>query len=139
MSNISWYLIKDSFEAISSEKYIGSFNTTDTFNIKLRVWNNRWGTQACDDMKNVQLILQFENIEDASLLNFMKATIDSIYNKTIDVYGNKGYINTERNLSGNINNGGEEYVNNYIDIELKISEKLSVNNLLKSMYIDIVT
>lgn len=126
-------------ESISGEKYLGSFDTTQMFNIKIRIWNNRWGTEACEDIEELQLMLQFESIEDSSILNFMSVKIDSIYDKTIDIYGNKGYINTGRSLSGSPNNGREEYVNNYIDVEFKIAEKLAVNNLLKNMYIDIVT
>lgn len=139
MNNISWYLVKEEIEPIDSEKYIGSFAATTMFDVKIRIWNNRWGTEACDDIEDLQLILQFESIEDSSILNFIHVTVDGIYSKTMDVCGNKGYISTGRRLSGNINDGGEAYVNNYIDVELKIIENLAVNNLLKNMYIDIVT
>ena len=138
---ISWYFLNretETYELANQENFLGSFLTTDTFCLKIRLWNNRWGVEPCKNIENGQLLIQFLNIEDASLLNYLNITLDGIQATNVVIKDTKAYVPFNKTLSGIVNNGTDNYIDNYIDIVITIQKKLLIKTDLKSMILDIV-
>lgn len=136
---ISWYISEDNDYIQDSEYYLGSFSPDTEINLKVQVWNNRYGKTNVDSIPNARLAIYFDSVEDSMLLNYCSVTVgDTVYSK-VPVMFNKGIIDVGM-LSGNSNNGLDSVDNIYNFKTITLSFKDFPSNLkngIKNMYLDI--
>ena len=136
---ITWYIEEDNDYIQDNEYYLGSFSPDTEINLKVQVWNNRYGKSNVDSITNARLAIYFDSVEDSMLLNYCSVTVgDSNYSK-VPVMFNKGIIDIGL-LSGNSNNGLDSTDNIYNFKNISISFKGFPSNLkngIKNMYLDI--
>lgn len=139
---VSWTILEEidaeNYEYIQYKNYTeeGSFIPGDYITKKIRVWNNRYGTEDVADIKNAQLIIAFKNYEDSYLLRLISLEIDGIIIDRLDTDGEleKGSIFLG-DISGAANSGSDGHTSNYKNITFNIGPIPSnIRNELKSMY-----
>lgn len=134
----AYYKEDDAYSVVEKEKYIGSFSKTSLFSATIRFWNNRYGSSNESDIEDATLVIEFPTVEEAKLLQYMKVTVDTIYEKSINITDTRGYVLLNRILSGQKNKGTEDYNNNYVDITITLTKDVEVQKVLKRMYLNVI-
>ena len=139
---VSWTVLEEidteNYEYVQYKNYTeeGSFIPGDFITKKIRVWNNRYGVEDVEDIKNAQLIIAFKNYEDNYLLKLLSFEIDGLAIDQVFTDGelDKGSIPIG-NISGAANSGSDGQTSNYKTITFKIGPIPSnIRNELKSIY-----
>ena len=98
---LSWYVVgTDSVEEIDKEYYAGAYSPSNTeFTMTLQVWNNKWGTEDVADIDSPKLVIMFDTIEDATLLNYCKVRIDGGSYEPLTIQNTtQGYIKDRKSV-----------------------------------------
>lgn len=138
---LSWYLVnQDTYSNIEQECYAGNFSFgSSTVEIKLELWNNRWGDTDVEDISETSnLVLGFSTFEDSKLLELCKVKIDGFGYLSPNLLMNKGYIPLGKVLSGKSNDGGDDATQNFIQISILFDiTDVTLKDGLKSLYLDL--
>lgn len=128
---LTWFV--DS-EPVYNESFIGTYESTDTFEVNMKVINNYLGTEPIDSIKNGKLLVMFKDFEDGSLLNYMQVHFDGSRPLPLEIVGNRGYVKIPRMLSGDY----QYPADCTLSIKITFSQALNVRNDLKQLILDIV-
>lgn len=136
---ISWFIIEDDEQVQEEEYYLGSFNSNTNIELKLQIWNNRYGIEDVESIKNAKLILYFETIEDNTLLNFctVENEFDGEVKPTIELNKASIYLGE---LNGEANNGidNEKNTNHFKNVTIRFKDfPANLKEGLKNLFVDI--
>lgn len=138
-SKITWYILEDEEYIQDDEYYLGSFSPDSEIQLKVQVWNNRYGKNNVESISNARLAIYFDSIEDSMLLEYCTVSInDNNFTKIPAMFG-KGIIDIGL-LSGNSNNGMDIIDNIYNFKNITVSFKgfpTNLKNGIKNMFLDI--
>lgn len=138
-SKITWYILEDEEYIQDDEYYLGSFSPDSEIQLKVQVWNNRYGKNNVESIPNARLAIYFDSIEDSMLLEYCTVSINDNNLTKIPVMFGKGIIDIGL-LSGNSNNGMDIIDNTYNFKNITISFKgfpTNLKNGIKNMFLDI--
>lgn len=138
-SKITWYILEDEEYIQDDEYYLGSFSPDSEIQLKVQVWNNRYGKNNVESIPNARLAIYFDSIEDSMLLEYCTVSINDNNLTKIPVMFGKGIIDIGL-LSGNSNNGMDIIDNIYNFKNISISFKgfpTNLKNGIKNMFLDI--
>lgn len=138
-SKITWYILEDEEYIQDDEYYLGSFSPDSEIQLKVQVWNNRYGRNNVESIPNARLAIYFDSIEDSMLLEYCTVSINDNNFTKIPVMFGKGIIDIGL-LSGNSNNGMDIIDNIYNFKNISISFKgfpTNLKNGIKNMFLDI--
>lgn len=138
-SKITWYILEDEEYIQDDEYYLGSFSPDSEIQLKVQVWNNRYGKNNVESIPNARLAIYFDSIEDSMLLEYCTVSINDNNLTKIPVMFGKGIIDIGL-LSGNSNNGMDIIDNIYNFKNITISFKgfpTNLKNGIKNMFLDI--
>lgn len=138
-SKITWYILEDEEYIQDDEYYLGSFSPDSEIQLKVQVWNNRYGKNNVESIPNARLAVYFDSIEDSMLLEYCTVSINDNNFTKIPVMFGKGIIDIGL-LSGNSNNGMDIIDNIYNFKNISISFKgfpTNLKNGIKNMFLDI--
>lgn len=138
-SKITWYILEDEEYIQDDEYYLGSFSPDSEIQLKVQVWNNRYGRNNVESIPNARLAIYFDSIEDSMLLEYCTVSINDNNFTKIPVMFGKGIIDIGL-LSGNSNNGMDIIDNTYNFKNITISFKgfpTNLKNGIKNMFLDI--
>jgi hypothetical protein len=138
-SKITWYILEDEEYIQDDEYYLGSFSPDSEIQLKVQVWNNRYGKNNVESIPNARLAVYFDSIEDSMLLEYCTVSINDNNLTKIPVMFGKGIIDIGL-LSGNSNNGMDIIDNTYNFKNITISFKgfpTNLKNGIKNMFLDI--
>lgn len=127
----------------TSEYYAGTYTRKSPLRLKVRIWNNKYGTEEVESVKDFALKFYFGSIEDAVYIKYLTVKYDNVTPMNIEIVDDIAFCTLweERILSGKVNNGKESDKVNYLDllIELDASDSAAaMKNLdLKSLYIEV--
>ncbi len=142
---ITW-LVKKSTDLDFTEKenyYAGNYRPNNGINIELRIWNNRYGSQAVQDLEHFGIAMVFDDYEDSALFSYMTFIVNNAEMLTPSVVAGEAVLTIPDNivLSGAVNDGSANYTDNYMSlkINLEIPSNISIkSNDLKNLSLDIV-
>lgn len=126
------------------EIYGGTYTESNPIQVDLRIWNNRFGTTAVDDLENFVVNFYFDKYEDASLLEFVRIERPGIEEVPITINNQIATANFLNSviIKGTPNDGTDSNNENYIDLKITFditTPNISLkNNDFKSLFIDIV-
>jgi len=141
-----WYVQIDEENkyAAEDEKYVGTYSLYSPIVVYLRLWNNRYGSEDVEDLKNFALRLSFDCYEDSVLLPYCTMFLGT-EEIPASVAGKNAIFSIPRSkyVSGKKNNGVEaENKENYLDFTLKfrIDDKTVrvKENDIKNLSIEVV-
>jgi hypothetical protein len=143
---LSWYtkLENESNYAPTQEKFIGTYTALTPLKVNIQLWNNRYGEEDTDDLKNFSLRLGFRSFEDSALLDKAQLTLASGQILPGQITGDKKIFILPNNviISGRKNNGEvNENEDNFISfvLEFNLDTKIQLKeNDLKDMYLEVV-
>ena len=146
MAILSWYtkLENESNYVPTQEKFIGTYTALTPLKVNIQLWNNRYGEEDADDLKNFSLRLGFRSFEDSALLDKAQLTLASGQILPGQVTGDKKIFILPNNviISGRKNNGEvNENEDNFISfvLEFNLDTKIQLKeNDLKDMYLEVV-
>lgn len=146
MAILSWYtkLENESNYAPTQEKFIGTYTALTPLKVNIQLWNNRYGEEDTDDLKNFSLRLGFRSFEDSALLDKTQLTLASGQILPGQITGDKKIFILPNNvtISGRKNNGEvNENEDNFISfvLEFNLDTKIQLKeNDLKDMYLEVV-
>lgn len=120
---LTWYVQIDEESSYSAEdeKYIGTYSLYSPIVVYLRLWNNRYGSEEVESLRNFALRLSFDCYEDSVFLPFCALFVGT-EEIPASVVGKSALFTLPRtkNISGKKNNGVEsENKDNYLDFTLK--------------------
>lgn len=146
MAILSWYtkLENESNYAPTQEKFIGTYTALTPLKVNIQLWNNRYGEEDTDDLKNFSLRLGFRSFEDSALLHKAQLTLASGQILPGQITGDKKIFILPNNviISGRKNNGEvNENEDNFISfvLEFNLDTKIQLKeNDLKDMYLEVV-
>jgi hypothetical protein len=139
---ITWFVKNEEENFIPREEYnAGIYTKGKKLIVEMQVWNNRWGIEDVDDLKNPVINLYFETLEDSVLLNMCKISVDEVENMPLIITGQKASVFINKDIKGTQNNGDQEESNlNFINIKFEFEApnyRLKENDL-KNLYFEIV-
>lgn len=142
---LSWYTKKlnDEKFSVDPQVYAGTYTDNDQIVMDIQLWNNRWGTETVDDLKNYDICFFFDKVEDSTLLSFI--TIMYKGNSVgYSISGRKAVLQFGEDrpiLSGTKNNGSSaDNPNNFLEFRFVFSaegQRLKDNDL-KSLYFEVM-
>lgn len=146
MAILSWYtkLENESNYVPTQEKFIGTYTALTPLKVNIQLWNNRYGEEDTDDLKNFSLRLGFRSFEDSALLDKAQLTLASGQILPGQITGDKKIFILPNNviISGRKNNGEvNENEDNFISfiLEFNLDTKIQLKeNDLKDMYLEVV-
>jgi len=146
MAILSWYtkLENESNYAPTQEKFIGTYTALTPLKVNIQLWNNRYGEEDADDLKNFSLRLGFRSFEDSALLDKAQLMLASGQILPGQITGDKKIFILPNNviISGRKNNGEvNENEDNFISfvLEFNLDTKIQLKeNDLKDMYLEVV-
>lgn len=126
------------------EIFGGTCTISEPIQIDLRIWNNRYGTVAVDNLEDFVLNFYFDKYEDGSLLKYITIERVGIEELSVDINGQiatASFLNTV-SIKGTPNDGSDSNTDNYINLRITFnvtdSDVTFKNNDFKSLYIDII-
>ena len=138
-SKITWYILEDEEYIQDDEYYLGSFSPDSEIQLKVQVWNNRYGKNNVESIPNARLAIYFDSIEDSMLLEYCTVSINDNNFTKIPVMFGKGIIDIGL-LSGNSNNGMDiiDNIYNFKNISKSfIGFPTYLKKGIKNMFLDI--
>lgn len=136
---ITWYILEDEDYIQDNEYYLGSFSPDNEIQLKVQVWNNRYGKTNVENIPNARLAIHFESIEDGLLLDYCSVSINGGDSVKVPIMFGKGIVDIGL-LSGNSNNGMDitDNVYNYKNIAVTFKDfPKNLKNGIKNMFLDI--
>ena len=143
---LTWYvqLTEENKYSAEDEKYIGTYSLYSPIIAYLRLWNNRYGSEEVESLRNFALRLSFDSYEDSVFLPFCTMFVGT-EELPANVAGKYALFTIPRtkSISGKKNNGNEsENKENYLDFTLKfrVDDKTarSKENDIKNLSIEVV-
>jgi hypothetical protein len=137
---VEWFLIEEDNSIVPHQEYFaGSYRPSDTVELSLQVWNNRWGIASVDNVSEISKIkIFFDHIEDSQLLNFCSIAINGGGYSPLTIEGNAGYVVLGSQLSGQPNDGSINSDGNYKNVSLRFGPITNnMRNGLKNMFVDL--
>ena len=118
------------------------YNQTNNIDLEIILWNNRYGLERVEDLKSFAISVTFNTLEDSTLLKYTTLTFNkNIIYPTINECVATFIVPDDCVLSGEINDGSLDAVDNYAYIELSISVpsvyKLKPNDY-KTLSLDVI-
>lgn len=142
---ISWFVKESDGSFIAKEEHhAGTYDRQEKVAVEIQVWNNRWGVEDVESLRDPVLNFYFDTLEDSSLLHLCKISIDDMGFVPLVIRGEKASARIGRSLSGKRNNGDANEVSNqecYINIrfEFETEEYRLKENDLKNLYFELVS
>ena len=121
---ITWQIKKKKDSSYKEETYYfaGVYNQTNNIDLEIILWNNRYGLERVEDLKSFAISVTFNTLEDSTLLKYTTLTFNkNIIYPTINECVATFIVPDDCVLSGEINDGSLDAVDNYAYIELSIS------------------
>lgn len=118
---------------LMNDYYLGTFAPDETFYISLDIWNNKNGATNINAAKDVQLEMFFMDLEDTVLLKYTMVSVDNGAYKQYEINDMNRIIIPIRELSGKVNDGSEENVDNYSSVNIKFSIPKNIKNDFKQL------
>lgn len=134
----------DSFKD-TQDFYAGTYTVArEPLRIDVRIWNNKYGTDEVESLKDFAINLYFGCNEDAFLTNYLNVKYDKTIDANIEIIDGIAVCTfwEEKVLSGAPNNGKESDKANYMDLIIELdagNSGLTLKNRdLKSLYIELI-
>ena len=121
---ITWQIKKrkDSSYKEETDYFAGVYNQKNNIDLEIVLWNNRYGLERVEDLKSFAISVTFNTLEDSTLLKSTTLTFNkNIIYPTINECVATFIVPDDCVLSGEINDGSLDPVDNYAYIELSIS------------------
>ena len=141
---ITWQIKKkkDSSYKEETDYFAGVYNQTNNIDLEIILLNNRYGLERVEDLKSFAISVTFNTLEDSTLLKYTTLTFNkNIIYPTINECVATFIVPDDCVLSGEINDGSLDAVDNYAYIELSISVpsvyKLKPNDY-KTLSLDVI-
>lgn len=141
---ITWQIKKkkDSSYKEETDYFAGVYNQTNNIDLEIILWNNRYGLERVEDLKSFAISVTFNTLEDSTLLKYTTLMFNkNIIHPTINECVATFIVPDDCVLSGEINDGSLDAVDNYAYIELSISVpsvyKLKPNDY-KTLSLDVI-
>ena len=133
---ISWLVRRDSSTDFkeNDDFYAGTFNGS-TISFEMEIWNNRHGTEKVEDLQDFSIEFAFDDLEDASLVNYTSFLIGATQVETPFLNGSVGVLRMPSTiiLSGEPNDGTEDSTPNYVRVKMIIDipegKQIKMNDL----------
>ena len=143
-SVLSWQIktAEESDFYAASDEYIGTYTRKSGIDVRIRLWNNRLGSEAVEDLDNFSIKIAFQDKEDSILLQYLTVKYDEQV-LAMNSYSDYALIvfPTKISLSGSTNDGTSENKDNYVEFELLFQAPNDVRlkeSDLKSLYLEVV-
>ena len=141
---LSWQIktAEESDFYAASDEYIGTYTRKSGIDVRIRLWNNRLGSEAVEDLDNFSIKIAFQDKEDSILLQYLTVKYDEQV-LAMNSYSDYALIvfPTKISLSGSTNDGTSENKDNYVEFELLFQAPNDVRlkeSDLKSLYLEIL-
>lgn len=135
---INWFVLEEGQPTPYEEYYAGSYRKSETLELTLQVWNNRWGQEDAKDISRGTLAFFFETIEDSYLLNLCNVKIGDGEFQPLIIEAGRGRVPLNRILYGRSNSGSVTSIDNYVNITLKFGPvQDGMRNISRSLFADI--
>ena len=126
----------------ASDEYIGTYTRKSGIDVRIRLWNNRLGSEAVEDLDNFSIKIAFQDKEDSILLQYLTVKYEEQI-LAMNSYSDYALIvfPTKISLSGSTNDGTSENKDNYVEFELLFQAPNDVRlkeSDLKSLYLEVV-
>ena len=126
----------------ASDEYIGTYTRKSGIDVRIRLWNNRLGSETVEDLDNFSIKIAFQDKEDSILLQYLTVKYDEQV-LAMNSYSDYALIvfPTKISLSGSTNDGTSENKDNYVEFELLFQAPNDVRlkeSDLKSLYLEVV-
>jgi len=123
--------------------YAGTYVDSEPLLVDIQLWNNRYGLTDVESLKDFDIELYFDNVEDEALLDYCSIAITNKEQISLKRIGSRGIVQfpEPQVISGAKNNGDPaEAYNNYIGLTLSFAAagKCLKENDLKSLNFEIV-
>lgn len=146
MTKLQWYIKKTTEKKYSprNEVFAGTYNGFEPLKISARLWNNRYGEESVDDLRNFNLKLYFDTDEDQVLLNYCNVIINEKEQIPLTITSKYGIValGSDIFISGAANNGiEEENKENYLTVDLTFDAPEDVRlkeQDIKNIYFEII-
>lgn len=136
---IEWF-VQESVDSINpySNYFAGTVKTNEFVDVRVHIWNNRFGLDTVKTASDCKVSLTFDSLEDALYLDLCSIKVNDI-TQQIKKISNKIYVDIP-NLDGSSNNGSmSSNYKNYATLDLKIGPiKEGMKNNIKNIIMDIV-
>lgn len=141
---LTWYTKKlsDAKYSVEQHFYAGKYTDNDRIVLDIQLWNNRWGSETVNDLKDYDICFFFDRVEDSVLLDMCMIMYNS-NTVPFNVTGQKAILQFSEKpvLKGTKNNGSSaDNPNNYIQLRFIFDasgERLKDNDL-KSLYFEVL-
>ena len=126
----------------ASDEYIGTYTRKSGIDVRIRLWNNRLGSETVEDLDNFSIKIAFQDKEDSILLQYLTVKYDEQV-LAMNSYSDYALIvfPAKISLSGSTNDGTSENKDNYVEFELLFQAPDDVRlkeSDLKSLYLEIL-
>lgn len=125
--------------------YGGTYTAAEPIELDVRVWNNRYGTEAVDDLEHFALNFYFEHYEDTGLLKYLTVIYNDSEEMSTYVSGNVltvSFISNDVKISGAPNNGTDKDKQNYIDLRIIFNvddDTVTLKNKdIKALFLEVI-
>lgn len=125
--------------------YSGTYTTAEPLELDVRIWNNRYGTEAVVDLEHFALNLYFEHYEDAGLLKYLTVIYNESEEMSTFISGNvltATFMANDVKISGAPNNGTDNDKENYIDLRIVFNiddDSITLKNKdMKALFLEVV-
>lgn len=142
---ISWLVKKYNETSYSSNDnyYCGSVSGGTSLSIDFRIWNNRYGLEKVENLSNFNIAIKFYDIEDSTFLDYITVILNNNITLTLNKIGDSliAILPDGFTLSGNVNDGSEQFNDNYMSIRLVIEIPSGVRlkpNDIKNLNLDVI-
>lgn len=107
--SITWFVRQDSDEEYQEDMdyYAGTYDQDEDFVLNFMIWNNRYGSEEREDLRNFGITVSFDHEEDSVFLKYCQFLVNGNLWIVPQVVGNQATIQIPESvyLSGAINNG----------------------------------
>lgn len=143
-TKITWYVDTSEGLIAKKEHHAGTYSPRETLKVVIQVWNNRWGVEEVEPLKDAVVNIYFDTIEDSALLNLCSLEIDEMGKAPITIRDQKASARIGRDLSGKANDGVSEKTTNRsnfvtLTFSFDASKYRVKENDLKSLHFEIIS
>lgn len=122
---IAWFVRRDSDDSYeeNSEYFAGSYNQEDDLTVEFMIWNNRYGSSDCEDLRNFGVTMSFDYEEDSVLFKYCQFLLNGTLWIVPQINGNEATIAIPENiiLSGTSNDGSLSNSDHYLTLRLVLT------------------
>jgi hypothetical protein len=135
---ITWYIVEPDNSLVPYDDfYAGSYRPSETVELNLQVWNNRWGQENVQNAVSCRLAIYFDTIEDSALLNLCSVKINNGTTRQLTITAGKGVVDIGT-LYGFSNNGTVNTKDNFCSVVLAFGPlPQNMKDGLKNMFVDL--